>query len=381
MTSSTDQGRFARQVELIRQQAAACEQLGSPFYATLLDRLADDVAGGGVGAEVLAGHEDDPGPSALALRLLAAVHRLVLTGRAPALAAHYESAGGDGDAAAAWPAFRGMLEEHLDQVRASLASPPQTNEVGRSAALFGGLLQILGAAERPELPVRLVEIGASAGLNLLADRFVYRAADGRTWPAGGAGPDGSASTDADPTPVVLDPAWESRPPGILPAVTVAERLGCDLSPIDPRTEDGALALLSCVWPDQTHRLDRLRGALTLARAHTVTLVAQGAGDFVEALELREGSHTVVWHSVMWQYLPAQEQERVLARLGELGATATAGRALTHLAFAPRRLEAGGQHRFVVAATTWPAGEERILGEAPPHGVPVRWGDPRGTLDP
>lgn len=357
-------GGLGRQVGLIRQQATACRELGSPFYEVLLTALADDVAAGGVGARVLAGHEEDPGPSALALRLMAAVHRIVLTGGAPRLAARYPSAGGDGDAESAWPAFLTVLEDNLAEVRAGLASPPQTNEVGRSAALFGGLLQVLGAAQRPDLPVRLVEVGASAGLNLLADQFAYRAADGSRW------------RGTDGTRVVLAPAWDTRPHGIPDVVRVAERAGCDLTPIDARSEDGALSLLSCVWPDQTHRLDRLRGALAVAREHPVQLVRAGGGDFLERLGLRDRHHTVVWHSVMWQYVPAPEQQRMLDRLAALGATATAEQSLTHLAFEPRRLEPGGPHRFVVAATTWPGGVERLLGEAPPHGVPVRWGDPR-----
>ncbi|QDO89768.1 DUF2332 domain-containing protein [Ornithinimicrobium ciconiae] len=370
-----------RQIELIRVQAQACEQLGSPLYAVLLDRLAGDVAAGGVGARILAGHEEDPGPSALALRLMAAVHRLVLTGRAPALAAHYPSTGGDGDAAAAWPAFREVLEDHTEEVRAGLASPPQTNEVGRSAALWGGLLRILAASDRPDLPVRLVEIGASGGLNLLADQFTYRATDGGDWRGGDSQGGASQSRDVRAghgTGVVLDPAWETRPPGIPELVEVVDRLGCDLSPIAADTEEGALSLLSCVWPDQTHRLERLRGALGLARRHPVEVVRSGGGDFLDGVELVDGQHTVVWHSVMWQYVPVEERQRMLDRLQELGAGAASVRPLTHLAFEPRRLQPGGPHRFVVAATTWPGGGERLLGEAPPHGVPVRWGAPQQT---
>lgn len=359
-----------RQVELIRVQAHSCRQLGSPLYAVLLGRLADDVAAAGVGARVLAGHEDDPGPSALALRVMAAVHRLVLSGRAPALAAHYPSTGGDGDATAAWPAFRAVLEEHTDTVRAGLASPPQTNEVGRSAALWGGLLQVLAGAARPDLPVRLVEVGASGGLNLLADQFTYRTSGGGRWRQ----PDRTDAAEA--TEVVLDPAWETWPAGIPERVEVTARLGCDLSPVPAHTQEGALTLLSCVWPDQTERLERLRGALDLARAHSVTPERRGGGDFLDRLELVPGQHTVVWHSVMWQYVPGREQVRMLGRLAQLGAAATADRPLTHLAFEPRRLEPQGPHRFVVASTTWPGGRERLLGEAPPHGIPVRWGDPR-----
>lgn len=370
MSSNAHPG-WGRQVELIRHQAASCRTLGSPFYGHLLEQVALDLSSGGPTATVLAGHEHDPGPSGLALRLMAAVHRLVLTGGAPALAAHYPSVGGDGSAAAAWPALRGALEEHVQDIRERLGSPPQTNEVGRSAALFGGLLQVLSRADYPDLPVRLVEIGSSAGLNLLADHFTYRAAAGGGWP----GPGDADTAGTHSTTVQLDPAWESRPLGIPTAVQVVERLGCDLDPIDPCSRGGALSLLSCVWPDQRHRLHRLRGALALAQEHDVTLVRSGGGDFLDRLELREGHHTVVWHSVMWQYVPAEEQEHMLDRLVALGAATGPERTLTHLAFEPRRLEPRGRHRFVVAATTWPGGTERLLGEAPPHGVPVRWGDP------
>nr|WP_306239561.1 DUF2332 domain-containing protein [Ornithinimicrobium cryptoxanthini] len=317
----------------------------------------------------MAGHEQDPGPSALALRLMAAVHRLVLTGGAPDLAAHYSSVGGTGDPAAAWPTFRQVLVERVAEVRAGLASPPQTNEVGRSAALFGGLLQLLPDG----LPVRLFEIGASAGLNLLADHFTYLAADGGAWlPEAPRQPGEESGRAGGDRGVLLDPAWDRVPEDVAARVRIVERGGCDLSPIDATTEDGALSLLSCVWPDQSARLARLRSALLVARDEPVSLVAAGAGDYVESLELREGAHTVLWHSVMWQYLPHEEQQRVSARVQALGQAATEAMPFTHLAFEPRRLEPDGPHRFVVTATSWPFGQERILGEAPPHGVPVTW---------
>lgn len=185
------------------------------------------------------------------------------------------------------------MTEHREFIRAGLASAPQTNEVGRSAALFGGLLQVLSRAQQPDRPVRLVEIGASAGLNLLADHFTYRVADGNTWPPSGGSTAPAPTGGPQPAPVVLDPAWESWPLGIPDGVEVVERLGCDLAPIDARSQEGALSLLSCVWPDQTHRLDRLRGALALAQEHAVTLERAGGGDFLDRLALAEGRHTVV----------------------------------------------------------------------------------------
>ena len=91
--------------EYLRLQGHYCGKLGSPLYESLLDRAADDLAAGGVVAAVLDGYPLEPIYSAMALRLMGNVHRLVLEGRAPALAAHYPSAGGDGDAMRAWPAF------------------------------------------------------------------------------------------------------------------------------------------------------------------------------------------------------------------------------------------------------------------------------------
>ena len=344
-------------VRHVREQARACDDLGSPFYAQLLERVAEDIEAGGPAATVLAGHENDPGPSALALRLLGTVHRMVLAGEAPELARHYPSAGGDGDAAASWEPFRDVLLTRADDVVAGLASPPQTNEVGRAAALLGGLLHEVGDGE---LPVRLWEIGASGGLNLRADRFSYAATGGAVW-----GP---------PSPVRLDPAWESLPPGP-GSLWVVERVGGDLSPVDPTTRDGELRLASYVWPDQLERLRRLRAAVEVARDHPARLMRAGAAELLAGLSLSEGTVTVVWHSIMWQYLAADERTAVLARLEELGAVATPASPLVHVAFEPRRLDAGEPHRFVVATRRWPGGQERVLGQAPPHGVPVTWGRP------
>src|SRR4029077_12761115 len=99
----------------------------------------------------------------------------VLTGRLPDLARHYPSTGGDGDPEAAWPAFRTALDLHRDEISALVARPCQTNEVGRSAALVGGFLEV---AHRTGLPLRILEIGASAGLNLRWDRYRYESSEG-----------------------------------------------------------------------------------------------------------------------------------------------------------------------------------------------------------
>ncbi len=350
-----------RASEAFRVQGRACADLGSPMYAALLARLADDIDAGGPTAAVLDGHADDPGPSALALRLLGSVHRLVLERRAGALAAYYPSVGGTWDDDAGTRAFLVLLEEEPEAVRNRLDRAPQTNEVGRAAALYGGLCRLPHA---PRLPVRLYEIGASAGLNLLADRFAYV--------------DEAGAVHGDPdSPVRLGPAWRGAPPPARPAPdqrapSVIERQGCDINPVDASTTEGRLTLTAYVWPDQQDRIERLRGALALARQHPPDVRRQGAGDFVDGIDLRDGTTTVLWHSVMWQYLPRAERDRVGARIGRLAEAAGPERAFAHLSLEPTRRTPDSEHEFLVVLETWPGGGRRVLGSAAPHGLPVTW---------
>src|SRR5690606_37465748 len=111
---------LTRLVEHVRHQSRACHELGSPFYGVLLAHVADDVEAGGPAADVLRDRAGDPGPSAVALRLVGTAHRLALAGQAPDLAAHLPSTGGDGDPDAAWPALRTLLETRAAEVRAGL---------------------------------------------------------------------------------------------------------------------------------------------------------------------------------------------------------------------------------------------------------------------
>lgn len=350
---------WAHTLRSLAIQADACRELGSPMYGDLLDRLGADLAAGGPTATVLRGHEEDPGPSALGLRLLGSVHRLVLQRRAGALAAYYPSVGGTWEAEGAWSAFRELLAAQPETVREWLDQAPQTNEVGRAAALYGGLCR-LGEDLPGDLPVRLFEIGASGGLNLRADRFGYRDVEGRRFG------DPAAS-------LVLDGAWTGRSLAGCREPRVVERVGGDLAPVDPTTTQGRLVLTAYVWPDQPGRFERLRRALDVAARVPAQLRREDAVSFVTGLRLREGATTVLWHSVMWQYLTARDQAAVTDRLDALGAEATASAPLAHLFLEPTRPEPGAEHRYLVVSQTWPGGRRRVLGEAAPHGVPVTWG--------
>lgn len=348
-----------RTATLLREQAHGCEVFGSPLYADLLRCAADDLLAGGPTASVLEGHLGDSGPSALGLRLMGGIHAMVLTGKAPDLASYYPSVAleprsidGGGRAA-----LIRLLAERRDEIRGWLHSPPQTNEVGRGAALVGGLLYL---ADEAELPIRLVEIGTSAGLNLRADRFHVDGA------IGGYG-------DAR-SPVRLHWAWQGfAPPDH--QLRIIERAGSDVAPIDPTTTAGQLTLTSYVWADQTERLARLRGAIRLASQVPATVRKERAIDTAKSLRLADGSWTVLWHSVMMQYLDPEERQAVETRIEAVAASATDRRRFAVLSFEPQRRTPEGPFEFLVALRTWPGGEERILGTAAPHGIPVTWETP------
>ncbi|GAA0614426.1 DUF2332 domain-containing protein [Kribbella sandramycini] len=325
------------------------------MYAELLRRVVDDFEVGGVSAAVLAGYEGAGPGEAVGLRLLGGVHGLVLAGEVPELAGFYPSVGGVWDPVLGWEAFEQVLGARSGEVRALLTQPPQTNEVRRSAALYGGLLQLV--REVP-LPVRLFEMGASAGLNLRADQFRY-VADGRAY-------------GAVDSPVVIEDAWSGR---VLEPVElrVAERIGADIAPVNPLSEEGARTLASYVWADMPERLARLRAAVEVARRVPADVRREDAVSFVRGLEVSPGHLTVLWHSIMWQYLTDDDRAAVDALVAELGERADAS-----APFARLRYEPGPEQGFLIEVETWPGGVRRVLGRIEGHGQGLVWELPSGV---
>ena len=233
----------------------------------------------------------------------------------------------------------------------------QTNEVGRAAALYGGLLHIAAATG---LPVRLLEIGASAGLNLRVDRFAYEVADGVVL--------------GDPgSPVRLHRPWQGTFPPYRMSLHISTRAGCDPAPLDPSSEDDRLTLTSYVWADQVDRFERLRNALQIAAEHPLHIEALPASQFLgrELAEPTPGVATVVWHSVVRQYLDREERTDVDALIQAAGERATDAAPLFRLSLEPEK-KAASTFRFLVELTTWPGGEQRMLAECLGHGPPVTW---------
>jgi hypothetical protein len=326
--------------ESMRFQAGWCQKLGSPLYDSLLRRVAGDIESGGVCWRFLEPFAADPQRGVLPLRFLAMLHRRALEGRWPELARHYPSCGGKADAEGAWVAIQaGLVNEWREQV----PDVVQTNEVARSCALLPGFLSI---AQRTRLPLRLLELGSSAGLNLRWDRYRYEAGESR-W--------------GDPDSPVVFRGFAAGDLALPPVeARIVERRGCDLHPIDP-TPEGRMGLLSFVWPDQLDRLHLLREALAIAQRVPVKLDRANAVDwaFQHLAQLPPGVATVLFHSIFVLYLSAEERLRLEAIVA--GARATAEAPLAWL-----RMERG-EVETDVHLTRWPGGATARIARAGFHG--------------
>ena len=344
-------------LETIETQRFGCEMSGSDLYSEILRVVARDVAADGPVAALLEPVADAPFGDAVILRYLAALHLLVLDGRAPVLARQFPSAGGS-PGRGLEAAVRAAAIEHAGEIADRLTQGVQTNEVGRSAALLGGYLEVA----RLGLPLRVLEVGASAGLNLLFDRYRYVAAPGRSF-----GPAGSA--------LVFDRPWFASVPDLTTPIEVVERRGSDIAPIDVASAEGRQRLRSFVWGDQLDRLARLDAALAVAAADLPVVDRAPAPAWLadQLAEPRPGCATVVSHSIMFQYLSDDGRRAMLAAIDAAGRAAT-----PEAPFAWLRLEPGGD-QAELRLTAWPGGTTHLLGRSSYHGPPVVWLAPAGGV--
>lgn len=333
-------------------QARACQVMGSPLYAHLLMVAAQDVLAGGPLAALLLPRVRPGRGDAAALRLMAAVHRLVLTRRAPLLATHYPSVGGTPDLTAAGSAFLATVEDHLEELAVDVERPCQTNEVGRAAGLIVGLLEVAAVTG---LPLALREVGAAAGLNLRMDAWRYEL------------PGGVVAGDPDGEVVLVD-RWRAPLPHTETALRVVDRRGCDLAPIDPTTEEGRLAVSASVWGDQPHRFERLRAALRTASRVPATVDAASAAAWTrQHLVPQPGRVGVLYHSIVEEYLPAAERTALHEAVEAAGDRATHDAPIAWL-----RMEPSSELRHhTVSLRLWPhAPEVRHLATTGAHGDDV-----------
>ena len=320
----------------------------APVYERLSAAIAEGLTRDTrIGARVL-DWPGDPSADALPLRLLGGVNALVRARRDEALAAVFA---GDLDGAEA--ALANALRDHDDELLPWLDGPPQTNEVGRAAAIVAALLVV---AERLGQPVELLELGSSGGLLLNLARYNYDL--------------GGVAVGDPASPLVIRPEWRGAPPPSAQLEVHAAR-GVDIQPLDlgdPATRE---RLLTYIWPEQPERLARLETAMGLARAYPPRIDRADGADWLEQrlVELQSpGVTRVVFHSVALQYFPPAGRERVRAAIEAAGARATLGRPLAWISFEmdPAR------GTMMLRLRTWPDGEDAELAACHPHATWIEW---------
>tara|TARA_R110002072_G_scaffold136308_2_gene278699 strand:+ start:13544 stop:14587 length:1044 start_codon:yes stop_codon:yes gene_type:complete len=340
------------------RQAKACEDLGSPFTALVCTLFSQRHLSEGAVRTRLENWPGDPSADgdAVPLRLAGALHALVLSGRAPFLAANYPGHQPTPDSDGLWQAIDHAQQDHGNFILQRLNLPPQTNEVRRAAVLLPGFLSL---AHRYQRPLQLYEVGASAGLNLFWDSYGYDLG-GTRW-----GPDNP--------PLFLTPDWQGPPPPRA-EITVAGRAGCDLAPLDPGDMSDQLRLLSYIWADQQDRVARTLAALEVAAASDIRVTKADALVWLESqlANRPEGRLSVVYHSIAWQYLPPAAQARGAAIIARAGQASGQDSPLAWL-----RLEGDGQQPgAALLLDCWSAGvkqeETRLLARADYHGRWIHW---------
>lgn len=318
-----------------------------PLYEKLAQGIADD-------RELLAiaAHARPGQPPAN--MLFGAVQFLLLSGVESSLTFWYRTLSDDvRNPDEAFPVFQSFCLDHRDElIRILEERRVQTNEVGRAAALYPAFSLI---ASVEAVPMGLIEIGASAGLNLNWDRFRYRYGGEIECGEKGA----SVVIETELRGGMIPPLPESPPP-------VASRVGIDLNPIDIMNHDDALWLRSLVWPEHAARAERLRGAIEVAREHPPRLVAGNGLDHLPALllEMPDDILPVIFHTHALYQFPED-----FSRLTDSLRENSHERTLYHLS-----MEKGMGPGSDIELMVYRGGEveKRLLAVGHPHGTWIEW---------
>ena len=266
------------------------------------------------------------------------------------------------------PVYGGLLTDQgaIDAIVADMAvkfdarlmpwldGPPQTNEAGRSASVMAGLLWLSG---RLGPRFELNEIGASAGVNTMMGRYFYDL--------------GGTTAGPSLSRMRIAPEWRGSPPPANPVEIVAAR-GCDRAPVDLTDPDQALKLKAYVWAEAAERMARIDTAIAMAERAAPELERMDAVDAVRDMLARPqeaGVTRVLFHTIVWQYLPEASQDAITAMMEDAGHAATAERPLAWVSLETNRATFAHELRV----RYWPGGDQAVhLANAHPHGAWVEW---------
>jgi hypothetical protein len=336
----------------ILQQAEHCAHNAAPGTAAICRAMVGLAKG-----DTLCGRKiaDWPGSiisGAVPLRLAGGLHNLMRNGGAPELAGVYSGDvvnQGEIDAI-----ISAIVRRHDAELLPWFDSAPQTNEAGRSAN-FVAAMHWLANKVMPKF--ELMEIGSSAGMNLLINRFRYNL--------------GGVMSGPMVSPVTITPQWHGNPPPDTRFEITSVR-GCDLNPIDVRDDDAANRLRAYVWPEMPERFERMDAAINMVREQGVDLVQSDAADWVESQLVKPqiaGTTRTLMHSIVWQYLTSASQMRITAAMESAGAATTYEKPLAWI-----MLETNTAiMRHELHVRYWPGGGKVVkLAEAHAHGLWVDW---------
>jgi hypothetical protein len=337
---------YANQVEY-------CLAMGAPLTARIVDAVAallDDAGAGAFVARIREWAGDAPLADALPLRSAAALHAVHILRQEPDLAQIYNGAEADDVAIVGR-----ILRERADELLPWLDGPPQTNEAGRSSNFIAAMLWL--ASKGLPSSFECLEIGSSAGINLMIDRYAYDL--------------GGVIVGTKQPVMSFAPQWTGPPP---PHATIsfASLKGCDVAPVELRDPEQALRLRAYIWPEHTVRFERLDAAVAEASRRPPDLVTMNAADFVEqelARPQQEGTTRMLMHSIVWQYVPGDQQQRIEAAMEAAAARANAAHGLAWVAVEADRTLLG----HYLSVRYWPGGGERVpLARAHAHGATIEW---------
>jgi len=264
-----------------------------PLYETLALAVANDHD-----LLELASHRRDGQP--IANMLFGAVHFLLARVPDEPLATHYQTISGAMPGGDPRQLFREFCLSHRQAIIGILQTRMvQTNEVRRSACLLPAFAEV---ANRAGKPLTLIEIGPSAGLNLVFDRYQYDYGRGIA-----AGPPDS------PVRINSDSRGTLQPVSHMPPVVA--RLGIDLNPLDVRNDDEMDWLRALVWPDHTDRLALLNAAIEVVQREPPMLIGGDVFELLPALIAEAGPESEV--CVFATFVLNQFTEEMRARLRQL----------------------------------------------------------------
>ena len=338
---------------VFENQVADCTASGATITARIVAALGLLMERGDDG-EFLERARNWSGPpmaDALPLRMAGGIHALRLKDAEPQLESIYSGQTNVDDAEIVAAALR----HHEAELLPWLDGPPQTNEAGRSANFIAAMLWLAEQGLPPRF--QCLEIGSSAGINLMLARYHYDLA--------------GVTVGPEPGAMRFEPEWTGSPPPDR-QIEIASTKGCDVAPVDLTDPAQALRLKAYIWPEHTVRFERMAAAVVEAAKSAPDLVQMNAADFIES-ELAKpqdaGTTRVLMHSIVWQYVPENQQARVTAAMEAAGAKATPERPLAWISLEANRV----LHTHEMTVRYWPGGAEpTLVTRAHPHGASIEW---------